>query len=534
MNNRIFSIIGWIGTALVVVALAIWVLSRTSYALGPQWDQYRFYLALAGLVCMLIYMTSQWREVARLFSRRQAQYGTLAVTSVVIVLGILVAINYIGKQQNKRWDLTAAKQFSLSDQTRNVVSKLDAPLHVLVFALSPEFQVYQDRLKEYEYLSKQVTTEYIDPDQKQTLARQNEITTLPTMIFQYKDRSERVTSNTEQDITNAIIKVVTGQQKKIYFTQGHGEKDATGADRGGYNAISEALKKENYTVDKLVLGQVTAVPEDAAIVVIAGPSLDFYPPEIETLKKYLDKQGKLLLELDPPDKADAPAMTNLVGLAHDWGFDVGNNIIVDVSGMGQLFGASPGMPVTTSYPTHAITERFKNVMTMYPLTRSVGAVSGGVNGHNPQPVVETSQRSWAETNLKGLFSNQEPAFDEKTDKRGPIPLASAVSTPATPPDPSKPPDPNAPKPAETRIVVIGDSDFVSNSYAGFAGNKDFFMNVIGWLSQQENLISVRPKEAQDRRLTMTSGQQQLVGWFALLGLPGLVFASGAYSWWRRR
>jgi ABC-type uncharacterized transport system involved in gliding motility auxiliary subunit len=191
------------------------------------------------------------------------------------------------------------------------------------------------------------------------------------------------------------------------------------------------------------------------------------------------------------------------------------------------------MPVTTTYPNHPITERFNNVMTMYPLTRSVGAVTGGVNGHTPQPIVETSQRSWAETNLKGLFSNQDPAFDEKDDKRGPIAIAAAVSAPATPPDPSKPADPNASK-AETRLVVIGDSDFASNSYAGFAGNKDFFMNVVGWLSQQENLISVRPKEAADRRLTMTAGQQWWVGMFALVFIPLAVFGSGVFNWWRRR
>ena len=120
---------------------------------------------------MLVYMASQWRDIAAFFGRRQARYGTLAASSVLIVLGILVAINYIGKQQNKRWDLTATKQFSLSDQSRNVLAKLDAPLQIMVFAQSTEFQPFRDRLKEYEYASKQVTTEYIDPDKKQTIAR---------------------------------------------------------------------------------------------------------------------------------------------------------------------------------------------------------------------------------------------------------------------------------------------------------------------------------------------------------------------------
>src|SRR5215467_531204 len=145
MLNRILSLIGWLGTAMVFVAVAI----RFGY---PAKEQWAYYLAWGGLVCVLLYTLGQWREIVKVFSRRQARYGTLAATSIVIVLGILIAINYIGSRQNKRWDLTANKQFSLSDQSKNVVAKLDAPLQVLVFAQEPEFERYQDKLKEYEYI----------------------------------------------------------------------------------------------------------------------------------------------------------------------------------------------------------------------------------------------------------------------------------------------------------------------------------------------------------------------------------------------
>src|SRR5881409_2225968 len=218
MVNRILSLVGWVGTALVFVAVAI----RFGYPAKEQWAAY---LAWAGLVCVLAYTLGQWREIAKVFSRRQARYGTLAATSVLVVLGILVAINYIGAKQNKRWDLTATKQFSLSDQSRNVLGKLDAPLQIQVFAQDQDFARYRDKLREYEYASKKVTTEYIDPDKKPTIAKQNQIQQYGTLVFNYKGRTERVTSDTEQDITNGIIKVVTGQQKKVYFVQGHGEED---------------------------------------------------------------------------------------------------------------------------------------------------------------------------------------------------------------------------------------------------------------------------------------------------------------------
>src|SRR5215813_9164346 len=271
MVNRIIGIIGWLGFAAVLGALAI----RFGF---PAKDQYASYLAYAGLVCLLIYILGQWRDIAKLFSGRQARYGTLSAVSILIVLGILVAINYIGSRQNKRWDLTANRQFSLSDQTKNIVAKLDAPMQMSVFAQEPDFPRYRDKLNEYAYASKQVTIDYVDPDKKPALAKQNQIQQYGTIVLNYKGRTERVTNDNEQDVTNGIIKVVSGQQRKIYFTKGHGEKDKDGSEREGYNAITAAMTRENYTVDNLVLAQTGAVPDDATAVIVAGPRTDFLQP----------------------------------------------------------------------------------------------------------------------------------------------------------------------------------------------------------------------------------------------------------------
>jgi ABC-type uncharacterized transport system involved in gliding motility auxiliary subunit len=127
------------------------------------------------------------------------------------------------------------------------------------------------------------------------------------------------------------------------------------------------------------------------------------------------------------------------------------------------------------------------------------------------------------------------SLDEaKGDRKGPIALASAVSAPIAP-APATPPKPGdeAPKP-ETRVVVIGDSDFAENGVLGVQGNRDLFMNMVGWLSQQENLISIRPKEADDRRVTLTATQQNNITWLSLLVIPAFVFGTGVYTWWRRR
>lgn len=526
MVNRILSLVGWIGFALVLVSVAI----RFGY---PAKDQYAYYAAWAGLICVLAYILGQWREIAGLFGRRQARYGALMGVSVVVVLGILVAINYIGARQNKRWDLTANKAFSLSDQTRRILSTLDAPLQVQVFAQDADFPRYRDRLKEYEYASKSVSVEYIDPDKRPTVAKDNQIQQYGTLIFKYKARTERVTTDNEQDITNGIIKVVSGQQRKVYFTQGHGERDPTSSERDGYNQIAGALGAENYSVEKIVLAQQGGVPDGAAVVVVAGPRTDFFPAEIDALEKYLDNAGKLLLELDPPDKPESPPVTNLIALARDWGMDVGNDVVVDVSGMGRLIGTDASVPVAASYPAHPITERF-NFLTAFPLARSVTLIPNGVNGRVAQTFVETGARSWAEADTRSLLTTGDVKLDEsKGDKKGPVSIAAASSAASTANPPKAGDSPDAPKP-QTRVATIGDSDFAANSGLNIQGNRDLFMNTIGWLTEQENLISIRPKEPDDRRITLTAAQQANVAWLSLLVIPGLIFSAGVYTWWRRR
>jgi ABC-type uncharacterized transport system involved in gliding motility auxiliary subunit len=524
MVNRIIGMVFWLGVAALLAAAGI----RYGY---PAKDQYVPYLLYAGLVCLLVYVLGQWRDIVKAFSGRQARYGSLTGASVLVVLGILVAINYIGARQNKRWDLTANQQFSLSDQTRNVLGKLETPLQITVFAEEGNFGRYRERLKEYEYASKKVATDYVDPDKKPALASQNQIQQYGTILFNYKGRSERVTSDAEQDITSAIIKVVQGQQKKVYFTQGHGEKDVTSTERDGYKDIADGMGRDNYTVDKTIIAQAGAVPADADVIIVAGPKADFFPAEIDALKKYLANSGKLLLEIDPPDKPDSAPLTNLIALAHEWGVDLGNDIVVDASGMGQLIGTGPEVPLAASYPPHAVTQRLK-LITGYPLARSVTAVAGGVSGHTAQAIVETGPKSWAESDIKGLLTSGKVSMDAASgDQQGPVAVAAAVSAASS--APAKPGEADAPKP-ETRVAVFGDSDFASKAALGIPGNRDLFMNTIGWLSQQENLISIRPKEPSDRRITLTGTQINQIKLLSLFLIPCCVFGAGVYSWWRRR
>jgi ABC-type uncharacterized transport system involved in gliding motility auxiliary subunit len=284
-------------------------------------------------------------------------------------------------------------------------------------------------------------------------------------------------------------------------------------------------------VERLVLAQMKDVPADATVVLIAGPTTDILPAEAEALRRYLAKAGKLMVMLDPPIGANAAPLPLLEGILKEWGITPSRTVVVDVSGATN----DPSIAVAATYPLHAITERFAT-LTIYPLARGIDVVEGGSDGRVPQKIVETTRGSWAESNLASLTGDTGVSMDEASgDKPGPIALAVAVSAPvegaaasSTPPATGE-----ALKP-ETRIVVFGDSDFPSNAYGGVPGNMNLFANTVSWLAQQENLIAIRPTEAADRRVTMTPRQQTLAALTSMFILPGLVFAAGIFTWWRRR
>jgi len=525
MIKRILGLVGWLGVAMVFAAVAI-------SNLRPDWTWW-YGLSIAGLVCVLLYVLSQWREIAREFSGRQARLGTLSVASIIVVLAILGAINFLANRHNRRWDLTAAKQYSLSDQSRKVVQGLTKPVQVTVFARTEDFDRFRSRLQEYTYLSPQLKVDYIDPEKRPSAAEKLKESTLGTIVMEYEGRVQRVTSEQEQDITNGLIKVLQSSQPKLLFVQGHGEREITGSAGDGYSGIAEELKGDNFATESMVLLQ-QDIPADASVVVIAGPKSDLLEPEVTKLKAYLAKGGKLLILVDPPQNAEAPPLTNLLALLKEWSVEVGTNAVLDP--MSQLRGAQADVPVAAQYPFHAITNTFR-MLTAYPYARSVKPAEKPSPGRTATTFIQSGRNSWAESDLKTLTTKGEARPDfENGDTQGPISLAVALTAPvenaAPPPDPAKGGE-NANKP-ETRLVVVGDSDFAANNVAGMGGNRDMFLNIVNWLAQQENLIAVRPRDPADRRITLTAGQDRMITWFTLLVLPGLIFIAGIQTWWRRR
>jgi ABC-type uncharacterized transport system involved in gliding motility auxiliary subunit len=524
MLHRILSFLGWVGTALVFAAVAVRLMR-------PEWDQYATWSAWAGLVLVAAYTLGQWREVVEYFRHRQARYGAIAAAGVIVALAIVVAVNYLGVRQNKRWDLTASQQNSLSEQTVRILESLEAPVTFTVFDRQTEIDRFRNRLNEYAYHSSQVSVDYIDPDTRPIVAREFDIQAYGTVVVDYMGRRERVTTDAEQELTNALIKAMSSTERRVYVLQGHGEKVPDDAERGGYSAVTESLRRDNYIVEPLVLAQMNDVPDDATVVLIAGPTTDVLPGEAEALRRYLDRAGKLMVLLDPPLGPQAAPLPNLESIVREWGIEPGSNVVVDVSGATN----EPSIAVAATYPVHAITEGFAT-LTIYPLARAVEPIEGGTDGHLAQAIVETSPQSWAEADLASLTSDTGVTMEETDgDRPGPIPLGAAVSAQVAPPADGQgdATENDAPTP-ETRMVVFGDSDFASNAYGGVPGNLNLFANAISWLAQQEDLIAIRPTEPEDRRLTMTPRQQTLAMVVSVFFLPAAVFGIGIFVWWRRR
>jgi len=264
MIKRIFGVLSYVGMLLVFGALAVRFLK-------PEWDQYAIYAAWSGLALVVLYTIGQWREIVAYFQQRNARYGAIASVGVVVFLGILVAVNYLSTRRNTRWDLTANKQYSLSEQTVKLLQGLKSPVKFMVFDQEANFERFRPRLQGYAYNSTQVQVEYIDADRRPVQTKQYNVDTYGTVVMEYMGRVERVTSDSEQDLTNALIKLLNPQQRKAYFLSGHGEKDPANSDRSGFSGIGDALKRDNYQFDKLVLAQTNEIPADATMIVLAGP-----------------------------------------------------------------------------------------------------------------------------------------------------------------------------------------------------------------------------------------------------------------------
>lgn len=462
---------------------------------------------------------------------RQTKYGGYLALYLLLVLAVLGAANFLANRYNKTKDLTASKLFSLSDQTKKVVGNLNTDVKMYYFDRSDAWTNSRfgpspkDLLTRYSNLSPKLKVEYVDPVRNNKRALEMKVTNFGTLYIEALGRREESKGLQEEQVTNALIRVLKPEKRSACFLTGHGEHDLENTQGEGFSALKDALEGNNFITKTVsLLEKEPSVPSDCTVMIVGGPKKDLLEIETAAIKKYVQGGGRALFLVDPMIKnVDTKTVDKLLG---EWGVSVNDDLVVDLSGIGKLYGMDEFSPLVTKYESHIITRDLRNTATLFPLARSV-TVGSGKGDVTAEKLFATSTRSFA---VKDFKSGKQIEIDPKKDTAGPVNLGVAGvynAPPAATPD--------APKSASGRFVVMGGSLFATNSTLGFpGGNRDLVLNAMDWLINEEDLIAIRPKDVEDRRLSMSEAQMSRILITNVFGLPLLIIGVGVWSWWKRR
>jgi len=509
MMRRLADIVGYVGLAVVVAAVA---LPHLPYV-RLEWLAARLWIALAGALLVAASI------VGRLdFSRRVTRYGLNALVLVVLVIGIIAFVEAVSYRHSARLDLTENRRNSLSPQTVQLLKGLKTDIVATAFYRSdqPGKKVAEDLLKRYEAASGgRFTSKMSDPDREPGLARRYSVESYGTIVLENKDRSEKVLDAEEEKLTNGLMKVTREGKRVVYVLKGHGEREIGNTDRPGLSEAKTSLEKANYDVKDLVLAREPKMPDDAAVVIIAGPKNELFPPELEALDAYLGKGGKLLVMLDSP-MTTAVQDSGLKARLAKYGLEIGDDLIIELSPIGQLFGfREPYVPVVIDYDrSNPITREMGNSATVWPLARTIQPAKTLPKGVTVQALARTSAESWGETDRAGL-ERREVKLDPQ-DPKGPLSIAAVATV------------------DKARLVVFGTPKLAENQFLNLHGNRDFFLNAVSWLAEQEDQISIRPKDTKQTPVMLTSQQGQALFLLPVVVLPGLALVAAIGTFVRRR
>ncbi|MBZ5535960.1 MAG: GldG family protein [Acidobacteriia bacterium] len=502
------------GLGLLLLALGAVLYSAHSVFDWAVWTAFG-----VGAALLIFHLVFHYRELLEGWRLRSTQYGANTLATVAVFLTILGLINFLGSRHHKRFDLTTSKLYSISEQTIKVLKNLDGDVRMIYFDQTESHPV-RDLIREYQSQSPRIKYEFLDAEKYLAQARQYSVRSLPTIVIlsgNNPDQKQLVTTPAEEDLTNAIVKLTHRRKRVIYFTEGHGEGSIATPGGTGFSGAKKGLEDQGYDVTTINLTQSKSVPRDCSVLVIAGPKYPLFQPEADEVAQYVEAGGKVLVLVDPETD---PGLTREL---EKWKIQVDNDAVVDASGIGQLLGMGPAAPIVTEYEKQPIVKDFARTMTIFPLARSV-RVADTKSDFSATSLFRTSTNSWGESNL-----NEKPLkFDKGKDLEGPLSLA-VVST--------KPVLGSKDQPAqskEARVEVIGNSRFASNEFFRLQRNGDLFLNSVSWLAEDEDLVSIRPRNADNRRVELSASTGQLLFWFIIIVLPASVLLAGAMVWARRR
>jgi ABC-type uncharacterized transport system involved in gliding motility auxiliary subunit len=456
-----------------------------------------------------------WKDRLGGRSGQQVLTGANFALYTLIVIALIVLVNWFVNNHDHRWDMTPNKKYSLSEQTRKILHELNRPVTIFAFDRERNFGERRDVLGMYSTASNRVKVEYVDPDRQPALAREFGVRSYGTVVVAAAGRHMEAQGDSEEGITNALIRVLKGQRLACFITT-HGERNLEGTDRDGYDHFKTQLSDENYQTQALPFLQKMEIPKDCTVLVIAGPQNDYLPPEISVIQKYVQDGGRLLVMLDA-----GVELPNLTKLLTDLGVTPQNDLVIDENPVAQIFGTQPYMPLIVKYGTNAIVQPLNGRATLFPLSRSFEIDKTSKPGITDDSLCETSADSYDVKDWTPKI--KEIRFEAGKDRKGPLTVAVAGTISA-----------GGDKKTEGRLVALGTSLVAANSFLNFQSNRDFMMNSMDWLSAEEDLISIRATPPESQHLNMNAEQMRRLLVLGVFGIPALIVLAGVLVWWQRR
>ena len=498
----------FLGLILTTAGIVLRIIENT-------WSLVAWILLIAGLLIWLIWFILVNRQKDSWLNRRSIQAGTNAILSTCALIIILGLINFLAVRYSIRLDLTENQLFTLSPQTQTIVQNLENTLKVIVFDPSSQGEL-EPLLENYQSYNENFQYEFVDPDIEVGLREEFAVRSRGDIYLEYGEKKQLVqtfdnnlaSTLSEVQLTNAIERIIRDRTPLIYFTQGHGEAEIEGTDSNLSIAI-KSLTDKGYRVESINLATSGEIPDRPDVIIVSGPIRALFPQEVTLLRDYLNNGGSLMLMLVPNTD---PQLTTIL---EDYGIELDDRFVIDASGAGTILGFGPAAPLITNYGDHPITNQFDNGISIFPESRRI--VTTPKETVTATPLVITDTETWAEQNI----TTAEITFNESEDIPGPLNIGFAFTS-----DRST---------SEPRLVVFGSSTFITNGWFEQQLNGDIFLNAVNWLVREdEQTLSIRPKEPRNRRINLSPLQAGILSWTALGIVPAMGLIIASMVWWRRR
>ena len=497
---------GLFGAVALFSALFCWFFIAGRFSHPAVWIQ-----LVLGVAAIAAYLVTNLDSLGTQLAGRGTFYGVISAATTLIVVVALAGLNYIAVKKPRTWDLTKDKIYTLSDQTDGILKGLKNEVRVVAFYApnEPEFGELEQRLRQYRQRTDKLKVEMLDPTKHVKEVKEFNISQGgPRVIVKAGGKESRAKDVGEESLTNAIAEVTRGASKKIYFSKGHGEHAVADASERGMKLWVDGLKSEGYQIGEIELAATKTMPADAQALVIAGPVASLTDGEAKLVQEWVDKGGKLIAMVDPS------VHTGLEKAFAAWGLKVGDDEVIDTESQ------QPEFALAQEYADHPITNPRSSpfqLASIFPLARSVSKAQNVPAGWTVVELARTGARAWGETDP---IRDGKVEYNPGKDLRGPVPLAVAAT--------------HGSGDAESRVVVIGNSNFAANGFYRLLGNRDLALNAASWVAHEEAKISIRPKNRSSNHLFLTREQQNTMTMFAFDLLPFSLLFAGLVVWQTRK